>query len=311
MNKIWIFLLAIALGSSQIFSSAVVIAGESNLQQTLQENEETIRKLLDEKFEQAYFLARMYEQNRNTKKAVEYYEIAHSIKEQDLETNRKLAELNYELHRYDKALPIYETLLDLESGNKSHVYERLGNCYKKLGNIDKAKETWIKIIEVDPGREYSYSRLGSVYKNNKMYDEAIAIYQKAIELFPDSYQLHMSLGELYGSMKEYELAAAECEKALIKVETNNRRWVTDRLMEYYKKAGMIDELIEAKKSELKKLDRELKSSCLKMAASYEKNREYLKAIKMYEQMLVLDITAEETKTINKKIERLKQKKDRE
>lgn len=311
MNKIWMFLLAAVLVSSQMFSSVVIAEEESNVQQTVRENENMIRKLLDKKFEQAYFLARMYEQNRDLKKAVKYYEIAHSIKEKDLETNRKLADLNYNLHRYKKALPMLERLLDLESGNKAYTYERIGNCYKKLGNMDKAKEIWIKIIEVDSNREYSYSRLGSVYKNNKMYDEAIAIYQKAIKLFPNSYQLHMSLSEVYSSQKKYEMAAAECKKALTKAEGGNRRWITDRLMEYYKKAGMVDELIEVKESELKKLDSELKNSCMKMAASYEKNREYLKAIKMYEKILILDITEKETKTINKKMEKLKRKMDSE
>jgi len=307
MNRTLVCLLLAVFGHLQIFPSALLAGQESSLQQTIQENERAIRELLENKFEKCLSLAQLYEKDNQLEKAVKYYEIARSIKEQDLSTNNKLAELYYKLGRYERALSQYKKVLELQSGNKTHIYDKLGNCYKNLGRIDEAKETWKKIVESAPTSEHSYTRTASIYKENKMYDEAVEVYKKAIEQFPNSYRLHTNLAETYASQDKYELAVVECKRALTKAKTDKKEWLTDRLVDYSKKAGLLDELIEDKKVELDKLNQELLSAYLKMGEFYEKNRQYQKAIATYEKVLVLNITAKENQIIQKKIESLTQK----
>jgi protein O-GlcNAc transferase len=61
-------------------------------------------------------------------------------------------------------------------------YARMGDVYRRQGDLDAAEKAFKQAIEFDPALPDSYAALASIYNEQKRYDEATAMGAKATEL---------------------------------------------------------------------------------------------------------------------------------
>ncbi|MFH1283050.1 MAG: tetratricopeptide repeat protein [bacterium] len=130
----------------------------------------------------------------------------------------------------EKVLDPAKTIGDLqklaeEFPTESKIFERLGWVYSKEKMWNKAIESYLKSIELDPNLMSAYNNLGNIhYKINRL-DKAIEFYKKAISIDPKSFDAYLNCGTAYyqkGMLKE---AAEEFEKVL-KMDPNNYKAIS-------------------------------------------------------------------------------------
>ncbi|KAG6833379.1 hypothetical protein H0H87_007996 [Tephrocybe sp. NHM501043] len=88
------------------------------------------------------------------------------------------------------AMELFRKALDLaqvtQSSQKawSTTYLNLGTCYRKLGRLDEAKETYQRVLELDSRHSVALGFLGLVYHLLGQYDNAIVKYHEALSIDP-------------------------------------------------------------------------------------------------------------------------------
>jgi len=144
------------------------------------------------------------------------YEKALEIVENGLETypanatlQQLLVDLYVKLDRLDEALEKLET--DVQSNPTANGYYNLGTIYDKSGDVDKAKESYEKALELEAENANALYNLGALYynkgalivkeinnmsideyqdKGEQMEQEALALYDKALPYFEKLYELN-------------------------------------------------------------------------------------------------------------------------
>ncbi|CAF1567989.1 unnamed protein product, partial [Adineta steineri] len=146
-----------------------------------------------------------------------------------------------EIKQIEKDNPLYQVELKLtadddeqlsiltkcirEEINGSTGWRRLGRLLLKIGQINKAEEIYIALLEQpcnEDDKAHYYNQLGRVKYDQKDYEKAIWYHEKAIEIRKEitspndrSFALSYSnLGIAYGEMKEYTKALSFHEKSL-------------------------------------------------------------------------------------------------
>ncbi len=128
-----------------------------------------------------------------------YLELANGFKEFNLD--------NLALDIFKKAVILANENLKAES--KTH----LGIQYAKIGNYEKAIESYKEAIKIKPGLIEAYSNLSGVYNTLKNYDEGIKYAKEAIKIKPDFSEAYNNLavayyykGEKQEALKNMEIA---------------------------------------------------------------------------------------------------------
>ncbi|MGH0485956.1 tetratricopeptide repeat-containing glycosyltransferase family 2 protein [Bacillus mycoides] len=87
--------------------------------------------------------------------------------------------------KYDDAVLLYETFLNQEEGwheEKIYACGKLGDCYAKLGDWEKAVETCTKSFRYGIPRGENCTRIGYIYMEQQKYNEAIFWFKLATEV---------------------------------------------------------------------------------------------------------------------------------
>lgn len=101
------------------------------------------------------------------------------------------------------------------------VYEKLGamsesrECLQKAAEIyleknkdEKAEETFLKILEINPDTPNVFNSLGIVYRRQKRYEDSIKIYQRAVKVNPQDERILYNMARSYLGLRD---TAAACE----------------------------------------------------------------------------------------------------
>lgn len=93
-----------------------------------------------------------------------------------------------------------------------------GKAHIGLGEVDKARETFAKMSEIDSlydkENKHLFNEYGIELRKGKMYDMAIENYQKAIEIDPEDEALYFNLARAYQENGEMDNAGENLKKAL-------------------------------------------------------------------------------------------------
>jgi Flp pilus assembly protein TadD len=107
----------------------------------------------------------------------------------------KVAHLDFKRERYQDAVSGFSKVIDLWPSSIT-TYLELGQAYSKMGNSEKAKETWMQIVKIDPGNEQALAYLNSSDLSVNLKDEEKAMAEKVKKIDNDEEQaLTASLGE--------------------------------------------------------------------------------------------------------------------
>ena len=90
----------------------------------------------------------------------------------------------------------------------------LAETYTALGSFDKAEATYRQAIEAKPNLWTIYVSLGGFYYDRSRYADALAEWKKVIELVPDNSWGYSNLGAVYLRMRRFAEARGMFEKAI-------------------------------------------------------------------------------------------------
>ncbi|CAE6475543.1 unnamed protein product [Rhizoctonia solani] len=91
-----------------------------------------------------------------------YIILAHDINEY-YELHTELADVFYEIGRYEDALAICERLACQPHTSSLHVLSQIGSCHRQMKNYTAAREVYQRIIEVDPDEHDAKMKLAEIY----------------------------------------------------------------------------------------------------------------------------------------------------
>ena len=103
---------------------------------------------------------------------------------QDPQVRIVLANLYYDMGRFDAAINWYEEVLNLDPSNVS-VRTDLGTAYLYTGNPTKAIELYRKSLEIQPDHPQTLQNLGFAYFSSEKFQEAIQSWQQLLDTHPE------------------------------------------------------------------------------------------------------------------------------
>jgi len=117
----------------------------------------------------------------------------------DIEALIFMGNANYDIQRFEKAKEFYMRALDVDPNN-THVRTDLASAYRSLGDIDHALAELNQVLKTDPNHEVALYNSGIIYLNDKNDPEkARAAWEKLVELKPNdplSQELKKQISEL-------------------------------------------------------------------------------------------------------------------
>ncbi|MGR3304260.1 MAG: tetratricopeptide repeat protein [Candidatus Scalindua sp.] len=128
-------------------------------------------------------------------------------------------------------------------------------------SFNKAKENYIRALELNNKDIYVLGILGFLYGENKEYDKAEELFNKGLEVAPNNPLLYMALGQMYDRKREYVIAIDYYEKVLgftedeVEKDFEHMNQYYHKLMEFYP-----DSLPKVKKEARKRLKKDYKKT---------------------------------------------------
>ena len=90
----------------------------------------------------------------------------------------------------------------------SKIQQKIGILMKSsvTASVNKAKDSYMKALELNNRDIYVLGVLGFIYGDNKEYDKAEELFNKGLEIAPNNPLLYLALGQMFDRMKEYDIA---------------------------------------------------------------------------------------------------------
>lgn len=167
---------------------------------------------------------------------------------------------SYDLNICDKAADVLEKyLLNNKENINYRVYETLAHLYKSIYRYDKAIEMYNKLIEINHFDNNDYYSLGDIYKKIKNYDKALEMYEKYMNYIFENkdrgnaniYSNIIKLLDLYDKLLKHDKKDLLINKALnYYTDKNDYEILSDLYMhigekykaiEYYQKYINLDD----------------------------------------------------------------------
>ena len=131
-------------------------------------------------------------------------------------------------------------------------------------SVNKAKDSYIKALELNNKDVYALGILGFIYGDNKEYDKAEELFNKGLEIAPNNPLLYLALGQMFDRMKEYHFAINYYEIILeftedeVEKDFEHMNQYYHKLMDYYPDslAKTKEEARKYLKEDYKKIGRE-------------------------------------------------------
>ncbi|MGE0172174.1 MAG: glycosyltransferase [Oligoflexales bacterium] len=103
---------------------------------------------------------------------------------------------------------------DVPVHHQATLYRLIGDCFAKLGDLDGAKDAYIKSIDLDQYSARVYIGLGTISLLKQSYDVAVLHFQKAVSLAPEDELANLGLGLAFQGMNEFKESTSWVNKAL-------------------------------------------------------------------------------------------------
>lgn len=126
-------------------------------------------------------------------------------------------------------------------------------------SFNKAKENYIRALELNNKDIYVHGILGFIYGDNKEYDKAENLFYKGLTISPNNPLLYLALGQMFDRKKEYNTAIDYYERILEFTEDEVERDF-EHMKQYYHKLMKFypDSLAKAKEEARKCLKKDYK-----------------------------------------------------
>jgi tetratricopeptide (TPR) repeat protein len=122
-----------------------------------------------------------------------------------------LGKIYKQTRQREKALNVFEKLLNLDAKNATFNYE-IASLYSEFKDYEKAKTFYLKALKADKNPNIN-AGLGSVYLNLKMYKEALEQLRIAAKVFTEKKELLYQAAFAANQCKEFKLAETYASQA--------------------------------------------------------------------------------------------------
>jgi tetratricopeptide (TPR) repeat protein len=219
--------------------------------------------LKPEKVDAYYFLGNTYVKLEKNDLAEEYFLKALEIQPDHQPTIIALIDLYDKTNQPMKRIPLMEKIAELSQD--AETWFAVGNLYNQLDNKEKAKESYLKALAIDPEFSGAIVNLSIILYDEGNYSEAIPYLEKAFEEAPDNTFIAARLATAYQKSGRTQEAIDKYENVLIKDPNNIQAYLN--LISIYRSMGNNAKAIE-KINALKKVAPDNPYAYLNLAAIY-------------------------------------------
>lgn len=117
----------------------------------------------------------------------------------------------FDAEQYPEALAKYEEIL-AEQPTLYRLYYNIGSTYRRMGDLEKAKESYEKVLAEDPMNTSALVSMGDVLVEQGKLDESVPYFEKAIDQTQDEIvpfnvaEIYMSQGKAAKAIEYYKIA---------------------------------------------------------------------------------------------------------
>ena len=149
-------------------------------------------KLKPDSPETLYQLAQVYADDSRPLDALDLLVRAHKIAPDNIDIIYLMAQVSISQNYFEDAIPLLESGLAI-SPKRADLLAALGESYYMSGKVDKALEIFQRLVEVEPSAR-SYAFLGLSYRNLGRFDEAKQYFERGLKLDPHNSSCLFNLG---------------------------------------------------------------------------------------------------------------------
>ena len=149
-------------------------------------------KLKPDSPETLYQLAQVCADDSRPLDALDLLVRAHKIAPDNTDIIYLMAQVSISQNYFEDAIPLLESGLKL-APRRSDLLAALGESYYMSGKVDKALEIFQRLVEVEPSAR-SYAFLGLSYRNLGRFDEAKQYFERGLKLDPHNSSCLFNLG---------------------------------------------------------------------------------------------------------------------
>ncbi|GEM_PF-3533570 len=178
----------------------------------------------------------------------------------------------------------YITKLNFDPYNAG-LFTELGNKFYDIREYEKARECYVKTIELNPQADYALRNIGLVDKALGNLDSALDYYERSLELNAFSAVTFNDVGNIYYARKDYAKARENYLKAI---------GVDPGFYYSYHNLGLINEVDKNFEGAIEyfqkatEVNPQYENSYLRMATIYYDQKNYSKAREVYVRLAELD-----------------------
>ncbi|MDD3642371.1 MAG: tetratricopeptide repeat protein, partial [Candidatus Krumholzibacteria bacterium] len=159
-------------------------------------------------------LANLYGGRGDTAKRYEYLERAITAAPDNHQFKKQLARAHFNDKTYDKAVPLYEELVQLYPDD-ADLHKRYGFSLSQTDRKNEAPAELEKAIELGAGDSFTWAILAKIYNENQMYQKAIDASKSGLALKQgEAAFLNYQWGEALSKLGDYEGALAKFEQVV-------------------------------------------------------------------------------------------------
>jgi len=169
-------------------------------------------KLSPDSAETLYLIAQTYSDEGKDLDALELLVKAHKLAPGSTDVIFLMARLSMKQSFYEDAIPLLEEGLKVVP-NRPNLLAALGECYFMMGKIDKAKDTFQTLIQVDPSAR-SYAFMALCYRHLGRFDEAVKYLEQGLKADPHDVSCLYNMGYIASRQGQYDLGEKWLKQAL-------------------------------------------------------------------------------------------------
>lgn len=169
---------------------------------------------VDPNYGNAYFIKGVnYLDVKDTASAIRNFQLAVEKDQGHFKAYLNLGIL-YSLKKNKVCLDYFNNALRINP-NSTDVYYNAGLYYQAVDSLNKAIETYTKLIQIDPNYAYAHYNLGYIhYQYLNVPEQALKHFDDAVKVAPNYYQAIYMRGLCYEAMGQEKKAKAEYTRAL-------------------------------------------------------------------------------------------------
>lgn len=140
-------------------------------------------------------LAAIHVQAGDTTRSLEVLENGYNSVDDKGAALKSLVRASFDAQDFEKVVRYFEELIALSGKASAFEYDRLGQVYAQLGDIEKARATWQRIVDEDKDNPKAYITLAKALREAGFSEEAAAATEAALEKDPNNFMLRFEYAQ--------------------------------------------------------------------------------------------------------------------